>query len=423
MAYGFPDRLSGGRSRTQFTIAAILAALLLVGLPYGIPFLLPGGLGGFQMSLLTRTLIFVLFATAFNLLYGYTGLLSFGHAMFIAVAGYTVAKTVSQVAPALGLIETFGGTGWLVTWVLALVLGMLMATLLAVFVGYLSVQLEEIYFALITLAFSMAIFVMANQDTPGTILQALGIGDGNFTNRSDGLTFIMGDVDLFGVIEFQLVDIVNPFGYYFLTLLVVSLGMYAIWRVVRSPFGLVCKAIRENPDRARALGIDVTFHQWMTFIVSGAFSGLAGALLIPLATNVNPESHAFWTASADPVIMTVIGGPYSFFGPAIGAFTYEYLRWFIRQFPVLEAHWEASFGLLLLIVVMFFSNGVSGGVNRGRAWLSEAADRFREDGAAGVGQFVRETVVGHVTWARDAVVGWVKDRVTGLRRLVGSGAG
>jgi branched-chain amino acid transport system permease protein len=423
MAYGFPDRLRGGRSRTQFGIAAIMAVLFLVVLPYGVPVLFPGGLGGFQMSLLTRTLIFVLFATAFNLLYGYTGLLSFGHAMFIAVAGYTVAKTVTQLTPALGFPETFGAASPLATWGFALVLGMLMATLLAIFVGYLSVQLEEIYFALITLAFSMAIFVMANQDTPGTILQALGIGDGNFTNRSDGLTFIMGDVDLFGVIEFQLVDIINPFGYYFLTLFVVSLGMYAIWRVVKSPFGLVCQAIRENPERARALGIDVTFHQWMTFIVSGAFSGLAGALLIPLSTNVNPEAHAFWTASADPVIMTVIGGPYSFFGPAIGAFTYEYLRWFIRQFPVLETHWEASFGLLLLIVVMFFTNGVSGGLERGRAWLSDATDRFREDGPAGVGAFARETVVGYVTWTRDTVVNWVSDRIAGLRRLVGSGAG
>ncbi|MEF8888357.1 MAG: hypothetical protein V5A30_11165, partial [Haloarculaceae archaeon] len=82
-----------------------------------------------------------------------------------------------------------------------------------------------------------------------------------------------------------------------------------------------------------------------------------------------------------------------------------------------------SFGLLLLIVVMFFSNGVAGGLERGRAWLSDAADRYREDGVAGVGQFVKETVVGYVTWARDAVVGWVKDRIAGLRRLVGSGAG
>jgi branched-chain amino acid transport system permease protein len=420
MAYGFPDGLRGGRSRTQFTLAAVLAALLLVGLPYGIPFLLPGGLDGFQISLLTQTLIFVLFATAFNLLYGYTGLLSFGHAMFVAVSGYTVAKTVTQLSPALGFPETFGAVSPLATWVLALVLGMAVATLLAILVGYLSVQLEEIYFALITLAFSMAIFVMANQDTPGTILQALGIGGGNFTNGSDGLTFIMGDVNLFGVFEFQLVDIINPFGYYFLTLLVVSLGMYAIWRVVKSPFGLICQAIRENPERARAMGINVNFHQWMTFIVSGAFSGLAGALLIPLATNVNPESHAFWTASADPVIMTVIGGPYSFFGPAIGAFTYEYLRWFIRQFPVLEAHWEASFGLLLLIVVMFFSNGVSGGLERGRAWLSEAGNRFQEDGPAGVGRFARETVVGYAAWTRKTVVDWVTGRVAGLRRLVGS---
>lgn len=362
MTYGFTDRLR----RTDVTLPRALGGLGAV-LLVAAPFLLEG----FQTSLLTETLIFALFATAFNLLYGDTGLLSFGHAMFVAAAGYTVAKVVGQLAPLLGIAELFGGVAPLVTWGLALVLGVVVAMLLAVFVGYLSVRLEEIYFAIITLSFSMAIYVMLLQDTIGAMLAFFGVGDGNFTNQSDGLTFIMGEVDLLGF-EFKLVNIVDPVAYYFLTLAVVAVGMYMLWRIVRSPFGMTCRAIRENPERAEALGIDVRYHRWMTFIISGAFSGLAGALLIPLFTNVNPQ-YAHWTFSAQPVLMTVIGGPYTFLGPLVGAFTYEYLRWIISQFPLLETYWQFSFGVLLLVVVLFFENGVAGGL----LWLyARLQERF-----------------------------------------------
>jgi branched-chain amino acid transport system permease protein len=407
VSYAFADRVRTADSRV--TGGAVLAVFLVLA-----PFVLDG----FQTSLLTQTIIFVLFATAFNLLYGYSGLLSFGHAMFIAVSGYTVAKTVEVLAPLLGFGDIFGGLSPLATWAFALVMGVIVATIVAVAIGFLSVRLTEIYFALITLAFSMAIFVIFLQDTIGAILAGLGIGEGNFSNGSDGLSFTMGDVDVFGW-EWQLVDIVNPVGYYFLALVVVAIGMYLLWRIVRSPFGMTCQAIRENPERAEALGINVTYHQWMTFIISGAFSGLAGALLIPLATNVNPESHAHWTASAEPVIMTVIGGPYSFLGPAIGAFTYEYFRWFIRQFPLLETYWQFSFGVLLLIVVLYFDNGVAGGVIRFGDWLGRARVRYREDGVAGVAAFVTETLTLYAALVRDAVIGAVRSLVARIRGVFG----
>ena len=360
MSYGVRERLLATDNRLQVVGVAAVAIVLVVA-----PFVLDG----FQTSLLARTLIFALFATAFNLLYGYTGLLSFGHAMFVAASGYAVAKIVQQVAPALGIESIFGGAALMVVWILALVIGTAMAALLAVFIGYLSVQLEEIYFAMITLSFSMAIWVIVNQDIIGSALAALGIGGGTFTNGSDGLTFRLGEVDLFGL-EFRLVDIADPIAFYLLTLLVVAIGMYALYRVINSPFGTTCQAIRENPERARALGIDTQFHSWMTFIISGAFSGLAGAMLVMLKTGILP-SDAFWTSSATPVVMTVIGGPYAFLGPAVGAFTYEYLRWIIRQYPLLEEFWEFSFGFLLLIVVLFFDNGVYGGIQRLREYVSD----------------------------------------------------
>ena len=399
MSYGFTQRL---RDRRNMAGAAVVAAVALVVAPFV--------LGGFQTNLLAETLCFVLFATAFNLLYGYTGLLSFGHAMFVAAAGYAVAITVGQISPMLGVPGIFGGAAPLATWVLALIIGVIVATVLAVFIGFLSVRLEEIYFAIITLSFSMAIYVIVLQDTIGSLLGQ------NITNGSDGLTFVMGTVDLFGW-QFRLVDIVNPLAYYFLTLIVVTIAMYALWRIVRSPFGMICLAIRENPERAESLGVDVRYHRWIAFIISGAFSGLAGALLIPLFTNVNPQ-YAYWTFSAQPVLMTVIGGPYAFLGPVLGAFTYEYLRWFISQFPALEANWQFSLGILLLIVVLFFNNGVAGGVNRFRAWLAVAGDRYEADGVGGVTAFVKETIVKYVALARKAL----KDRVQSLKRRVGAGS-
>ena len=413
MSYGVRERLFAPDNRMQVVGVSVAAVLLVVA-----PFVL----GGFQTSLLTQTLIFAVFATAFNLLYGYTGLLSFGHAMFVAAAGYTAAKVVQQLAPALGVADIFGGAALLVVWLLALLLGTVTAALLAVFIGYLSVQLEEIYFAMITLSFSMAIFVIVNQDIIGSVLEAVGIGGGTFTNGSDGLTFRMGDVNLFGL-EFRLVNIADPTAFYLLTLLVFAVAMYALYRIVNSPFGTTCQAIRENPERARALGIDTTYHSWMTFIISGAFSGTAGAMLVMLKTGILP-ADAFWTSSATPVVMTVIGGPYAFFGPLAGAFTYEYLRWFIRQFPLLEEFWEFSFGFLLLIVVLFFDNGVYGGVRRLRAWLGLARDRYREDGVAGVAALVRETVVAGLRAAATIVRGLLatlRQRLLAVAARIGLG--
>lgn len=379
MSYQFRERLTEGNNASLGVFAAVVALVLL-------PFVL----GGFQTFLLAETLIFVLFATSFNLLYGFTGLLSFGHAMFIAAGGYTTAKVVSWLAPTLGFASS-GGIDPIVSWTIALVLGFIASGALAALIGYFAVKLEEIYFALITLAFSMAIYVVLLQDLIGELLFVLGLGDGSWSNESDGLAFSLNEVSVAGL-EFRFMSIVDPFAYYFFVLLIVLIGMYALYRVVQSPFGMICRAIRENPERAEALGVNVTTHRWTTFVISGAFSGLAGVMLVTLETGVNPEAHAFWVASADPVVMTIIGGPYSFLGPAVGAFVFEYGRWFITQFPALEAHWEFWFGLIILTFVLFFDNGVAGGINRFRAWLALAQSRYEEEGVSGVVALTSETI-------------------------------
>ena len=355
--------LEGGRAKALLAVAAVLAIVA--------PFVI----GSFQTALLAEILMFAVFATAFNLLYGYTGLLSFGHAMFVATAAYVVAKVFRMVGPELGL-EAFGGLEVLATLIVAIVLGTLFTTLLAVGIGYLSVQLTEIYFAMITLSFSMAIYVIFNQDILRQLANAAGLGGlaGLVeTNGSDGLTIsfnALGEIDLFGF-SFRLVDITSFLAIYFVCLLVFVVSMYAMWRIVNSPFGMTCKAIRENPGRAEALGINVTRHSWKTFILSGAFSGVAGSMIAVIQSGALPNL-AYWTFSAEPVIMTVIGGPTYFIGPVLGAFTFRYLRWTIDALGF-GANWQFLFGTLLLIVVLFAQGGVAGALDRAR-------DRIRERG-------------------------------------------
>jgi branched-chain amino acid transport system permease protein len=355
-------RVQGLGGRQRIALLAVAAVLAVVA-----PFVV----GAFQTALLAEVLMLAVFATAFNLLYGYTGLLSFGHAMFVATAAYTVAKVFRLVGPAIGL-EAFGGLEVLVTLVVAVLLGTLLTTLLAVGVGYLSVQLTEIYFAMITLSFSMAIYVLFNQDIMREVADTAGLGglaDLLATNGSDGLTIsftALGEIDLFGF-SFQLVNIGNFVAVYFVCLLVFVVAMYAMWRIVNSPFGMTCKAIRENPGRAEALGINVTRHSWKTFILSGAFSGIAGSMIAVIQSGALPNI-AYWSFSAEPVIMTVIGGPYYFLGPLAGAITFRYLRWGIDTLGY-SANWQFVFGTLLLIVVLFARGGVAGAITRGRDWL------------------------------------------------------
>ncbi len=384
-------------SGRRLTVAISLAVLVIA----------PLMLGDLQVDTLTEVILLGTLAVAFNLLYGYTGLLSFGHAMFVAAAGYVVALVILHVVPAIGIPSTFGGASVLVSVGLAVTLGIIAATLLAVVVGYFSVQLEEIYFAMITLSFSMAIWVIVQYDHPSAVLPLDVV-----TNGSDGLDFLgeVGLVNLFGI-KFDLVHTLKPRPFYYVSLFVGVLAVYALWRVVRSPFGTVCQALRENPERAEALGVNVRRHRWKTFIISGAFTGLAGAMMIVNGGGLTPDV-AHWSASAEPVIVTVIGGPYSFVGPLVGAFTFEFLREFIRNFELLEQYWELSFGILLLVVVLFFDNGVTGGIKRFGSWLGSGREHYRQDGVGGFVGFVGETIVATLVPIRHAVVG-VIDSITG----------
>lgn len=343
-----PSLLTAVWSRST-TFALVGLALLLF------PFLL----GSYQIYLLTDTIILGLFATGFNLLYGYTGLLSFGHAMFFAGSGYALAIFIDEGTKAMELSATLGDATPLVVLFSAMGLGVLVATVLAVPVGYLSVRLEEIYFALITLSFSMAFYTFVLQNYFG------------YTNGSNGITVILSRAEILGIG----VPLSDRVFYYFFTLAFVLPSLYALWRIVKSPYGTVLTAIRENPDRASAIGIDVKRHRWASFVLSAAFSGLAGALYVPLHSVISPD-YAHWSFSAEPVIMTVLGGPTSFLGPVAGAFVFRYLRWLVTQFGITQAHWQLVFGSLILVVLLFFKQGVAGGFDQLRQRLN---DRLRTE--------------------------------------------
>lgn len=357
----------------RIQVLAALAVLVLLAIPFAT--------GPVQTRLVITILLLAVFATAFNLLYGYTGLLSFGHAMFVAVAAYTAAKVFRNVGTSEAITGTFGGASVLVTFLIALVLGAVAAVIVGVVIGWFCVQLEEIYFALLTLSFSMAFWAIFQQDISGQLGRAIGVERLFNTGGSDGLPVsysLMGDVDL-GVFSFELVNINNYYAYYFITLLVVGLSMYAMWRIVNSPFGTTCKAIRENPQRAEAVGIDRTFHSWMTFIISGTISGIVGVMIMPINGGALPNV-AHWSYSAIPVILTVVGGAYTFLGPLAGSFVFEYTRELISQVPALERRWQLVFGVALLLVVLYFEEGVAGGLRRLRARIAGEPEEPDEPG-------------------------------------------
>lgn len=328
----FGSAVADGWTRERF---GVLAALGLVLLAFG---------PSFQVYLFTDFLVVALFALGFNLLYGYTGLLSFGHGLFYAGGAYGVAIVLRDLGPVIADVVG-SGISPLVTFVIGGAVGLALVVVISVPVGWLSVRLEEIYFALITLAFGMLGYSLIIQDPAG------------LTNGTDGIIVLLGSVDIGGG-SFR---IGARRTYYALTVVVVLAATYGTWRVVNSPFGTVCKAIRESPDRASALGVDVRHHRWMTFIVSAAIVGIAGVLRAGLASVASP-GLTHWSTSAIAIIATVIGGATYFSGPIVGAFIFLYIRWGISRFPALDAYWQLFFGALLIGVVLYFKQGTVGGL-------------------------------------------------------------
>lgn len=302
------------RSRLFWISIAILALVLI-----------PFYLSDFLVVFVTEMLIMALFAISFNLLFGYTGLLSFGHAAYFSVGAYTTGLFLLRVTPSLPL---------------AILSAVLLATLSAWIIGYFCVRLDEIYFAMLTLAFGMMIHTL------------LWKWD-SLTGGADGVVGIPRPI--LGLFSLK-IDLSSITNYYYFTLIVVGICVIILWIIVNSPFGLVLKSIRENHERVEFLGISMRRYRLVSFVISGFFCGVAGAIFAPYEMSIAPDI-AFWTKSAEPVFMSLLGGMRIFLGPAVGAAIFMYLKEIISGYTEL---WMIYLGAVLIGFVIFLPGGIVG---------------------------------------------------------------
>jgi branched-chain amino acid transport system permease protein len=290
-----------------------VAALVLLGLPFA--------LSEFWLFIAIEVLAFALYAVSFNVLLGYGGMLSFGHAAFFGVGGYAAAILLKKA-----------GLPPAVAFALVPVVALAVSALLALLIGFFSVQRSGIYFAMLTFAFQMLLYTLA--------LKATGI-----TGGDDGMTGLKPP----GVLA-------RPFYYYYYALALVVPSLYVLYRLVSSPFGFTLRALRSNPRRVQYIGVNVRAHQLATFVVSGAFAGLAGGLFALSTGNVFP-GWLNWTASATPIVMAVLGGVHAFLGPALGAAVYVVLEVLISG---KTEYWPLAMGVIIVVLVLLMPEGLSG---------------------------------------------------------------
>lgn len=305
-------------------IAAAVLVLIALALPY-----LPGT-GEFTVFLTAQILTFGVAAVAFNVLLGYTGLLSFGHAAFFGGAAYAIGLVLKYTE----IRELF----------VLLPIGILAAAVIAVIIGYISVRHTEVYYALLMLALSFLIYVvMVKMYT--------------VTGGTDGVPILSPEV--------AGVNYVTVWGYsgyltgilYYVVLFSFIISITLLWVFMKSPFGLTLQTIRDSPERARAIGIPVVRYRWYATIVSGVFTGVGGAMFAFLNGHVTPDTVLHWSRSGEFAFMAVLGGIGSFFGPIAGAGAYILIRSEAQQFT---EYWHFVMGLALFLVIVFEPQGVAG---------------------------------------------------------------
>jgi len=268
-------------------------------------------------------LLLSLFSLGFNLLFGYTGLLSFGQAGFYAAGAYGCAKILLAV-PSL-LLGIIGGVA--VAGVISLLLGLL------------SIRHTRIYFSMLTLCFGMMIFSLAWKWR-------------DMTGGDDGLVGIpRAPLEIPGLLRINMAAMES---YYYVVLVFSILAIFIFHRLVHSPLGLTLQGIRDSETRAACVGISVRNYRLISFTIAGLYAGLAGALLPPLENTVTPPV-AHWSHSAEPVLATLLGGIYSFAGPIVGAFLFYIIKDIIVRFT---EYWLICLGAIVLVLVLGFRGGV-----------------------------------------------------------------
>jgi branched-chain amino acid transport system permease protein len=310
-------------------------AAFIAGIVVGV-FSMDLSIGGYS-GLPSLVLIYGIIVIGFNLLLGYTGLLSFGHAAFFGTAAYGAGIFSAQVSGSP---------------ILMLLVGTVLATLLAWPIGFLSIRRSGVYFAVLTLTFGQMLYFFALG--PGA---ALTNGDNGYSDVNIGEVF--GMIDLGTPLPF-----ITSFEYLFVGVL--FLGALAVAnRIVNSPYGLIFEALGENEQRVEFVGMNVFRYKLMAFVLSAMFAGLGGALFVMHEAYIHPNTGYYWIQSGDFVIMTVLGGTGSLIAPVFGALTFEYIANVIPgvTLPVIGSIgslWRLVLGVVFVFVVWVFPRGIFG---------------------------------------------------------------
>lgn len=296
-----------------FLFAALILFLLF----------LPTFAGKYGLYMTIHILILSVFALGFNLLLGYTGLLSFGQAGFFAMGAYASAK-ILLVIPSL---------------LLGAIAGMVAGGIAALILGYLCVRHTRIYFSMLTLSFGMMIYSLAWKwrDVTGGDDGLVGIPRAPFT--------------IPGILSINMTPMEN---YYYFVLVISLIAMFILYRIVNSPFGLTLKGIRDSENRVAFAGISIRNYRLLSFTIAGLYAGLAGSFLPPLENTVTPPL-AHWTHSAEPVMVTLLGGIHTFSGPIVGSILFYLIKDIIVRYT---QYWLIWFGSIVVFLVLVFRGGI-----------------------------------------------------------------
>ena len=290
-------------------LGPVLALVLLIFLPLFI--------GESWVSLMVEMMALAIFATSLNILIGYGGMVSFGHAAYYGIGAYTYA-----------LLLTKAGAPFL----LAMAAAPILSALGALIIGWFCVRLSHIYFSMLTLAFGQIVFAVT--------LQWYG-----FTRGDNGIT----EIPLPPLLQ-------STQRFYYFALVVLALSLCGMKRIVDSPFGKTLQALRDNPLRSEFMGINVRLYSLMAFVIAGGFAGIGGALFAAFNHNVFP-TFMHWGKSTEALVVTLLGGMFHFLGPAVGSILLIFLDKIVTSYL---RYWSFVLGILLALMVLFFRGGFSG---------------------------------------------------------------
>lgn len=341
-------------------------------------------------DLMQRFMIFGIFAIGFNILFGLTGYLSFGHAAFLGVGSYAGVWMMKLLT---------------VNVVPAIIMSVIVAGLFSLVVGFISLRRSGIYFSILTLAFAQMSFALAysvlTPITNGETGLQLSLNDPRILGISQTVDGSIPAANFFGIemrdsLELAMGGWLFTFnaGYY-LAAIVMLISFYVAIRIFRSPFGMMLRAVKSNQQRMSYTGLNTRPYALTAFVISGMYAGLAGGLMVAMDPLAGAE-RMYWTASGEVVLMTILGGAGTLLGPVIGAGAIKYFEnifskindtvlhgWFafmpdgLQDFMVAIIHpfigkgWHLTLGLMFMLVVIFLPGGLMEGVNRLRIWFGK----------------------------------------------------